>query len=64
VDEGFIDVKQAVVANHQVPEIAQSSIGSLDLPTLAVASEWSSILIRFAHSVCLVGHDQLNASLL
>ena len=59
----FIDVKQAVEASHEVAEVSQPSIGSFDLPAFAVASEWASILSWLAHSVCLVGYDQFDATL-
>ena len=64
MEEGFIDVQQAVVSNDQMPEVSQPCIGSFDLPAFAIASEWASILSWLTHSVCLVGHDQLDAPLL
>lgn len=57
-------MKQTVVTDYEVSEISQPCIGSLNLPAFTVSPQGSSILSRFAHSVCLVRHDQLDAPLL
>ncbi len=64
MEEGFIDAKRAIVADYRVAEVAQRGVGSLNLPTFAIASECSSILSRLAHAVCLVRRDQFDASCL
>jgi len=60
VKESFIDAKRAVVADYEVAEVSQPSIGSLYLPAFAIASEWPSILGGLAHPVCLVRRDQFD----
>lgn len=62
--EGFINVKQTVVADYEVAEISQPCIGSLNLPAFTVSPQGASILSRLAYSVCLVRYDQLDAPLL
>ena len=56
-------MKQAVVANDEVAEVPQPCVGAFDLPTFAIASEWSTVLCRLADSVCLMRHDQFDTPL-
>src|SRR5208283_6121994 len=45
-------------------EVSEPSVGSLDLPTFAIAAQSTSILRRWTNPASSVRHDQLDAALL
>jgi hypothetical protein len=59
-----VDVQLAIIANHQIEEVSQLCIGSLDFPTFAVAAQGASVLGCLANPANSVRHDQLETSLL
>jgi len=60
----LVDIQFTVIPNYEVTKVPQPSIRSLDLPAFAIAPEYSSVLGWLANPICLVRHDQLDASFL
>src|SRR2546430_13457137 len=61
--ECAVNRERAVIANHQMPEVAEPREGALDFPAPAVAPQRSSVLGRRLASIPTMRRDQFNPAL-
>src|SRR3989442_9319311 len=61
--ECAVNRERAVIANHQMPEVAEPREGALDFPAPAVAPQRSSVLGHRFASIPAMRGDQLDPAL-
>src|SRR2546429_6229215 len=61
--ECAVNRERAVIANHQMPEVAEPREGALDFPAPAVAPQRSSVLGRRLASIPTMRRDQFDPAL-
>src|SRR5260370_32483953 len=61
--ERAVDRERAVIANHQMPEVAEPREGALDFPASSITSQCSSILGHRLASIPAMRRDQFDPAL-